>query len=92
MANVITSTTWALDTAAAAAIWSDALWIKEIRWENYNGVPDTAQLTDNADRVVFQGHALASLEPIVTSYAAPFRCYGLKMPTLSSGKIYVSIA
>lgn len=92
MANTITGSVWELDTAAAAAIWSDAVWIKEIRWENYNGVPDDAQLTDNADRVIFSGHALASLEPIVTSYAAPMRVYGLKMPTLDSGKIYVSIA
>ena len=92
MANSIVGSVWVLDTAAAATIWPDAVWIKEIRWENYNGVPDDCALTDNGDRTVFIGHALASLEPIVTSYAMPQRFYGLKMPTLDSGKIYVSIA
>lgn len=92
MANDITGTVWELDTASASAIWVDGLWIKEIRWEGYTQAADDVLLTDNNDRVVLSAAGLASLEPIATQYAAPQRCYGLKMPTLDSGTVFVSIA
>lgn len=91
MANVITGNVWRLDTPSASTIWPDAVYINEIRWENYAGVPDTAVLTDVAGRTIFSGHAVVSLEPIATSFGQKQRVFGLVMPTLASGTIYVSI-
>jgi hypothetical protein len=88
----ITSTDWALTVADnGTTIWTGKAKVTSIRWSKYNGVPDVCVLLDSAGRDVFNENALATLEPIATTYGEGKWIDGLKVTTISSGEVIVSI-
>ncbi len=91
MANDVSSLEWVLDTPGSSTIWPDAWWCNEIRWEGYNGNPDTVVLTDLNGKTIFTAVGITPPEAIATQFGSHQRYFGLKMPTLASGKVYIAI-
>lgn len=84
---------WELAPAdvSTTALWTGRIKVTSIRWVGYNGIPDTAVLTDSAGRNIFNEKALATLEPLSTTYGEGKWIDGLVCKTLASGNVYVSI-
>lgn len=88
----ITGTDWKLTSADnGTTIWTGKAKVTGIAWSNYNGLPDVCVLTDSAGRDVFNQNAVAALTSITPNYGEAKWVDGLKVTTISSGEVIVSI-
>lgn len=96
MANDLTNNPWVVDTAAATVLSADRLRLVTIRWVGATDAGHTAVVTNAAGKVVWAGNA-GSADHSEESQLPGYRTKGLDtvglvVPTLGSGKLYITLA
>ncbi len=89
MANQIASLPWAIDTASATDIASGYMLIAHFEFVGYALDTDNVVVHDTNGRVVWQANGLDNLAPVASEYIGTIQ--GLRVPTLSAGKLLVFI-
>jgi hypothetical protein len=97
MSNVLNKNPLVIDTAGATVLFTDILYIKEIRWVvGVSGVADDGcSVTDQNSNVIFAAFASAKDTEYSTYFGAgdeAQRADGLIVPTLAHGKLYIYLA
>ena len=90
MANRIAGRPWVLDTAGSTLVWPSWIKIAHFEFSGYtSGAADSAVLNDINGDLVWQAKGLATLED-QDSFKIGW-VQGLKLATLTSGKVVVYI-
>lgn len=104
MANDITGNPWKLDTVttgtnfvadggsgAMKVNWN--VYITQVLWSDFNGAGESVDLQDGTGRSIFKLTAGATTQnPVGTNFGESTWAYsGLRLPTLSSGRILVYV-
>ena len=91
MANDLTKNPWVVDTASATAILSDWADVRSIQWIGGAIAGDEAVVQDKDGRVIWRRLAGGANQNFETEFEGRFGMpvNGLKVPTLTSGTIYI---
>jgi hypothetical protein len=93
MANDITKWPLVIDTASGTAVLTSSLRIKKIRWVNATTAGHQASIQDQNGNIFWESIASGAnyVEESDFSTEESHRpvLYGLKVPTLGSGKLYL---
>lgn len=94
MSNDITGNPYILDTASSTLVTAARIKIQSIRWVSpVASAGDTAIIQNALGRVVFSSEATGAnyVEAQNWPYEAPLIADGLKVTTLESGTLYISL-
>jgi hypothetical protein len=90
MANNLGSNPMVIDTAGEAVLRNTPTLIKKLSWQNYTEAAHTISVTDADDIPLLQSTGDADLSPIELDFGDLGQpAFGLKVPTLGSGKLLV---
>jgi len=90
MANNLTSNPWNLDTASTTDLHPvGPVFIGQIEFYDYTSDTDTCTLTDRNGVVVWKGNGTSDLQTVRSGMIG--WTLGLKLTTLSAGKVLVYI-
>lgn len=96
MANDLTNNPWVIDTASATALTAMRARVTTIRWVGATDAGHTAVITNAAGKVIWAGNA-GSADHSEDAQTPGYRTRGLDtaglvVPTLGSGKLYITLA
>lgn len=91
MANDFTSNPWIVDTAAATLLTADRIYVKGIRWIEGTTAGHIVEIQDKNNKVKWRS-VIAGINPVESDLieALPASWDGMKVPTLQSGKLYIT--
>ena len=87
MANVLTGRQWKIDTASATALLSSEIKVEQIEFSSYSVDTDTVSIQDKNGRIIWEGNGASDLQTVRSGKIGWVD--GLKVPTLTAGKIIV---
>jgi hypothetical protein len=88
MSNDLTGPVWVVDEVGP--VLTDTVRIERISWKNASTLNHTCRLVDNFGKLVFEDFASGSTYN--TTEAVGRAVDGLKVETLQSGKLYITVA
>lgn len=89
MANDISGRPWVLDTPGTSIIWPFWTKVDHFEFADYNLDTDTVFLTDINGKRVWDNNGASDLRSLVSQKIDWIQ--GLKMPTLTAGRVFVYI-
>jgi len=89
VANQLASLPWVIDTASANVLFTGKIFVRHFEFAGYAAGTDTVVVQDINSRPVWQADGKTDLDPVLSYKVGWIK--GIKVPTLSSGKLYVYI-
>lgn len=89
MANVQNSDIWIVDTAASTMVDSRNVKVKSVRWVGATTAGHAAEIQGVDNRVLWSSVA-AGANNVESELVERWWMGGFKVPTLASGKLYIS--
>jgi hypothetical protein len=90
MANDLTGPVWRIDTPSATLIYDKLVHVKGIRWVSKGAVAgDDVEIHDGTDRIVWK--SVAGGSNYVEADATVRHIYGVSIPVLDSGELYIEV-
>lgn len=92
MANDLSSNPYIIDTASATAIRSDFLYVQAFEWDQFVNGADQVQVANAAGAIVWQSQGNNEGQAIWFAPGNDLTIKGLKVPTLTNGKLKVYLS
>jgi len=91
IANDLSSNPWVIDTPGTALLTSMQVFVKGIRWIEGTTAGHLAEIQDKNGKVKWRS-VIAGINPVESDLIEniPGWWDGMKVPTLQSGKLYIS--
>jgi hypothetical protein len=89
MANQLSEIPWAVDTAGGTVLYSSLIKVAQFSFLDYAAGTDTVEVQDRNGNLVWKGNGTADLNPIDSGPIGWID--GLKVPTLSAGKLLIYV-
>ena len=91
MANDLTGPTWVIDTASATLLYAKLIHCRGIRWVSKSATSgDDVEIQDAEGHVVWK--SVANAANYVEADTLTRSIYGLQVPVLDSGELFLEIA